>query len=114
MGEIADGLINGDFDSITGEYLGEGFGFPRTKHKGYIQKVRRFKKSSVKEISGLRKYMSRFDWIKSTSDCNDLVFEYCSLVIEFEGDLIRCSQKIQEDFGSFVTWIKKQDKEYKN
>lgn len=30
MGEIADGLINGDFDYITGEYLGEGFGFPRT------------------------------------------------------------------------------------
>lgn len=30
MGEIADGLINGDFDSLTGEYLGEGGGFPRT------------------------------------------------------------------------------------
>jgi hypothetical protein len=32
MGEIADGLINGDFDSITGEYLGEGYGFPRSIH----------------------------------------------------------------------------------
>jgi hypothetical protein len=30
MGEIADSLINGEFDCITGEYLGEPCGFPRT------------------------------------------------------------------------------------
>lgn len=30
MGEMAEGLINGDFDFHTGEYLGEGGGFPRT------------------------------------------------------------------------------------
>lgn len=32
MGDIADGLVNGDFDHISGEYLGEGFGVPRTFH----------------------------------------------------------------------------------
>jgi hypothetical protein len=32
MGEIADGLINGDFDFHTGEYIGRGGGFPRTRH----------------------------------------------------------------------------------
>lgn len=37
MGEIADGLINGDFDSLTGEYLGEGFGFPRTTDWNHAQ-----------------------------------------------------------------------------
>lgn len=31
MGEIADSLIDGDFDYITGEYLGKGGGFPRTR-----------------------------------------------------------------------------------
>ena len=30
MGEIADSLINGEFDCITGEYLGEEVGYPRT------------------------------------------------------------------------------------
>jgi len=30
MGEHAEALINGDDDYITGEYLGEGSGFPRT------------------------------------------------------------------------------------
>ena len=30
MGEIADSLISGEFDYITGEYLGEAVGYPRT------------------------------------------------------------------------------------
>jgi hypothetical protein len=30
MGEIAEGIINGDFCQYCGEYLGEGDGFPRT------------------------------------------------------------------------------------
>lgn len=32
MGEIADSIINGDFDYITGEYISEGCGYPRTKN----------------------------------------------------------------------------------
>lgn len=32
MGEIADDIIDGVFDYISGEYIGEGVGFPRTKH----------------------------------------------------------------------------------
>jgi len=31
MGEIAEGLVNGDFDYITGEYIGKGIGVPRTR-----------------------------------------------------------------------------------
>ena len=30
-GEIAEGVINGDFDYITGEYIGRGIGVPRTR-----------------------------------------------------------------------------------
>lgn len=30
MGEIAESLISGEFDCITGEYLGEAVGYPRT------------------------------------------------------------------------------------
>lgn len=32
MGEIADGMLNGDFCQYCGEYLGEGDGYPRTCH----------------------------------------------------------------------------------
>jgi hypothetical protein len=31
MGEIADSLIDGEFDYITGEYIGPGCGYPRTR-----------------------------------------------------------------------------------
>lgn len=37
MGEIADGIINGDFDSLTGEYIGEGYGFPRTRDREHAK-----------------------------------------------------------------------------
>lgn len=30
MGEIADSLINGEFDFYTGEYIGRPTGIPRT------------------------------------------------------------------------------------
>lgn len=47
MGEMADGLINGDFDYITGEYMGEGHGFPRTH-----QKQRKAEDLSWKKVVG--------------------------------------------------------------
>jgi hypothetical protein len=47
MGEIAEGLINGDFDYITGEYIGRGMGFPRTA----TDRNRHDKKSAYKRMS---------------------------------------------------------------
>lgn len=35
MGDMAEAIINGDFDEQTGDWLGEGQGFPRTREKGY-------------------------------------------------------------------------------
>ena len=42
MGEIADSLISGEFDCITGEYLGEEVGYPRTyvhEARGYLSLI---------------------------------------------------------------------------
>ena len=39
MGEIAASLISGEFDCITGEYLGDAVGYPRTyvrEAHGYV------------------------------------------------------------------------------
>lgn len=52
MGEIADGLINGDFDSVTGEYLGEGMGFPRTKIGSFYSKKRKSEDLSWRKVPG--------------------------------------------------------------
>lgn len=43
MGDIADGILNGDFDQYTGEYLGEGDGYPRTSKDIQTQKSRKNK-----------------------------------------------------------------------
>lgn len=33
MGEVADMMIDGTLDYITGEYIGKGLGFPRTRER---------------------------------------------------------------------------------
>ena len=39
MGDIADDMINGDIDEQTGEWLGGGSGFPRTKERGFYNSM---------------------------------------------------------------------------
>ena len=48
MGEIADSLINGEFDFITGEYIGEAVGYPRTYVYGRRNAAPVIKKPSSK------------------------------------------------------------------
>lgn len=37
MGVISEGILNGDFDCLTGEWLGEGSGFPRTTDREHAK-----------------------------------------------------------------------------
>lgn len=57
MGEIADMMIDGTLDYQTGEYLGEGMGFPRTRNS------RRHRQPD--SVFGVRNYLSRFNIHKS-------------------------------------------------
>jgi hypothetical protein len=41
MGEMADAILNGDFDEETGEYIGPGQGFPRSLARETRQKKAR-------------------------------------------------------------------------
>lgn len=55
MGEIAEGLLDGTFDSITGEYIGEGCGYPRTMYKHFSKKQGKGKYDSlIKEFPNLK------------------------------------------------------------
>lgn len=47
MGEYAEMILNGDVDMYTGEYLGEGYGCPRTS--SYQRRFKKYK-YSVKEL----------------------------------------------------------------
>jgi len=55
MGEIADGLINGEFDFHTGEYLGEGQGFPRTADKSLP-----WEKQEKNYVNGIKRFLRMF------------------------------------------------------
>ena len=62
MGDIAEGLIDGTFDSITGEYLGEGPGYPRTNYREPKQK--RETSNAAKE-RGVTKWLQNNGYVKN-------------------------------------------------
>ncbi len=102
MGEIADGLINGDFDFHTGEYLGRGGGFPRTFNKSLPHEQQSRKSSDL-------------SWLKVTSYINSqglkshlhpkVVQDYG---IEYKGKhpLRNACFEILKDFDKFKEWVK--------
>jgi len=49
MGDIADSLIDGEFDYITGEYIGSPCGYPRT-FSNYQPSLSKKKRSKIKKI----------------------------------------------------------------
>ena len=50
MGEYADMILNGDVDMYTGEYLGEGDGYPRSDHGDRYYQRRRKYKYTIREL----------------------------------------------------------------
>lgn len=51
MGEIADMMLDGTLDCITGEYLGEPCGYPRSREDGtYWNNQSKLRKASEKSI----------------------------------------------------------------
>lgn len=109
MGEIADGLINGDFDFYTGEYLGRGYGIPRT-YKKSLPWERRSKKlvvdSKESAYNGVKKYITQ-KWSGSANmpTIRSVVSEYFG---EPNIDLKNKCEEIQKDFGKFCQWVNKQ------
>lgn len=100
MGEIADGMINGDFDAETGEYLGEGFGFPRVQRRGKI--VGQHGSPYHNPLKGIRNYFSAKGIKKGKQR---------ELMIEFVGEKDISNEDLAElitnDWGNFVKFVKK-------
>lgn len=99
MGEIADGLINGDFDAYTGEYIGRGKGYPRTLDKSLPWEKPDYTGSKDAAFKGLKRYLKRF---LSITDITPVVDLY------MPGTELSLKQKclaIQKDFGAFVKWV---------
>lgn len=65
MGETAEMMLDGTLDSITGEYLGEACGYPRSTTDGtYWSDSEKLKKSSRQCIRDLCKQIGIEDRVK--------------------------------------------------
>lgn len=110
MGDIADGLINGDFDFFTGEYLGRGFGIPRTGNRSLPWEKRKKHKNKTDALptkeqayNGIKNYISiKWSGRPNTPCVKDLIMEYTG---EKNIDLKQKCLEIQKDFGSFIKFI---------
>ena len=89
MGDIADGLIDGTFDSITGEYLGEGPGYPRSRHWGKPKKKK--KKTpplSNPEINRINVWKLLFtENYKGDFPLEEVAFEYCTKELKLQTNI---------------------------
>lgn len=99
MGDIADMMINGDLDLETGEYLGEGQGFPRTREKHH---------SNNSQLRGVQKFLESRNIPKS--DVQEIVKKFVievlnvSKKVQKAGLRMHC-QYVQAHFGKFAKWI---------
>jgi|SRR3954471_10244664 hypothetical protein len=105
MGEIADGLINGDFDFHTGEYIGKGGGFPRTKAKTWGKK--NFTLNGKVAIEGVQKSLYNKLGIRGKETVAAIVNEY----LPGDGTLKQKCLEIQKDWNKFCQWINAKIKE---
>ncbi len=110
MGEMAEGLINGDFDFHTGEDLGSGYGFPRTRNKSLPwerknkhKRDKDFTPTKEQAYNGVKNYLSmKWHGRKDMPSTRDIVMEYTG---ETNIDLKQKCVDIQKNFGPFVKFI---------
>jgi hypothetical protein len=99
MGDIVDSLLNGDFDFYTGEYIGRGYGVPRTKNKSLAWEVKNFTESKDAAFKGVRHFLRNKG---HEGDITPIVNEY---IPDPQRSLKQKCLAIQRDFGSFVKWV---------
>lgn len=99
MGEIADGLINGDFDFHTGEYIGRGYGIPRTFGKVLPWEQKDFTQSKDVAFKGVSKFLKGR---LGVTDITPIVNQYMP---DTQRSLKQKCLAIQKDFGAFVKWV---------
>lgn len=94
MGEIADAMINGELDSITGEYIGRPVGYPRT-----------LENKNLNPTIGINIFLKKHGINKN--DNSKIVTLYTETILNVGKNrnyTYRC-MKIQENFNAFKQWF---------
>lgn len=119
MGDMAEGLLDGTFDSQTGEYLGEGQGFPRSRERsdGRIHERHNNYNGIVRFITKHYKQHFPMDFQKESPSKSLRYFH--SIIREFlrennvpherghkYGIVFGNARKAQKDWPKFVEFLK--------
>lgn len=111
MGEIADSMINGEFDYITGEYIGKPVGYPRSNENRihFRKRGKRFKNKNFTEnqkVKGVMFYL--YDkGHKNPQEAHGIIYEFCifaGIVLPDKRKIVFACGKIQENFPIFLNW----------
>jgi hypothetical protein len=110
MGEIADSMIDGEFDFFTGEYLGPGVGYPRTGNRSlpweraargnsfYFSKFNTRKDS--KALFGIKSWIYNNHYPNLDIRLGKTMFDP---IIAAYG---KSPEEISNDFAAFKSWCK--------
>lgn len=101
MSDIADGILNGDFDEITGEYIGPGQGFPRSiNDKNNIS----IYNPTSNAVWGVRKSTKKY---LSKKLYNLFILDYGKNILNIKSSQIEeICVEIQKDFSKYMNYLK--------
>jgi len=102
MGEIAEMLLDGTLDYLTGEYIGKPCGYPRSLDGSLPWERPNYNQSKEAAYKGVRNYLKKRFGI---TDIIPVVNQY------LPGAGKSLKQKclvIQKDFGAFVGWTSRE------
>lgn len=115
MGDIADGILDGDFDEETGEYIGPAMGFPRSLAREARERNSKYKNKPKAPTTGMNAVKGVQNFLKGKVDEEDfdvIILRFAKENLNYdEIDNIGICNEIQKDFSRFVVWFKKT---YKN
>lgn len=95
MGDVAEGILNGDFDEETGEYIGDGQGFPRSLNREHREDG---------ALYGVKNYLRN-----KVPNWNNTMVAYNKDVLKLEFVSTQViAENIQKDFGKFVKYVNEQ------
>jgi len=105
MGEIADNLIDGTFDAETGEYLGEGPGYPRVQRKGRIvPQTQDSSSDESQDLNGVTIYLKKKGYT-TKSERRDIMLEFSNMATSCSNKVV--ASYIQNNWAQFVSLINK-------
>lgn len=100
MGDMADAIIDGEFDYITGEYIGRGVGYPRSFHDNYKTRY-----DKDRNVNGVKNYLLKKGFNLQIHD--DIIKSYGIDKLMQQKKVKSICAEIQKDFNAFIQWVSK-------